>query len=139
MCKLQRFCNSAFETLGSTGLFEGVGSNPTVRRYIADLKPKSRLTLPSGLRRQFQVDVSFFLFFLVFFLYVDAAPGFLRGLEGRARAVNELGACYLRAGSLRAPREASVLVSSAPSDPGQKAPQISSPRVNAVDRGARTR
>ena len=46
--------------------------NPTVRRYIADLKPKSRLTLPSGLRRQFQVDVSFF----VFFLYVRRAPGF---------------------------------------------------------------
>ena len=94
MCKLQRFCYSAFETLGSTGLFEGVGSNPTVRRYIADLKPnKFWLTLPSGLRRQFQVDVSLFLIFFVFFLYVRRAPGFLRPMDkGRARDVRELGA-----------------------------------------------
>ena len=48
VCKLQGISESALETLGSTGLFEGVGSssssrndpNPTVRRYIADLKPK---------------------------------------------------------------------------------------------------
>ena len=93
MSKLQRIGDSAFETLGSTGLFEGVGSNPTVRRYIADLKPKSRLTLPSGLRRQFQVDVSLFLIFFVFFLYVRRAPGFSRPMDkGRARDVRELGA-----------------------------------------------
>ena len=96
--------------------------------------------LPSGLRRQFQVDVSLFLIFFVFFLYVRRAPGFSRPMDkGRARAVSELGACYLHAGSLRAPGEASVLVSNAQSDPGKKAPQISVPGVLAVDRGARTR
>ena len=88
MCKLQRFCYSAFETLGSTGLFEGVGSNPTVRRYIADLKPKSRLTLPSGLRRQFQVDVSFFCFFWHAGAPSDAPPPFLSPRDARVPSAN---------------------------------------------------
>ena len=112
-------------------------SNPTVRRQISGSTTDLR---PSGLRRQFQVDVSLFLIFFVFFLYVRHAPGFLRPMDkGRARAVGELVACYLRAVSLCAPGEASVLVSSAPKRSGQKAPQISSPRVLAVDRGANTR
>ena len=115
--------------------------NPTVRRHIFSRicnLTNRRLFLPSGLRRQFQVDVSFFCFFWHAGAPSDAPPPFFEP-AGRALAVSELSACYLRAGSLCAPREASVLVSSAPSDPGEKAPQISSPRVNAVDRAENTR
>ena len=81
----------------------------------------------------------FFVFFVLFFLCPGRAPVFLSHPEGRARAVGELVSYYLHQGSLGAPGEASVLVSSAPSDPGQKAPRISVPGVLAVDRGARTR
>ena len=76
MCKLQRFCDSAFETLGSTGLFEGVGSNPTVRRYIADLKPDIKVEFAE--RSKAPVSgrcLSFFDFFCIF-LSVRRAPGF---------------------------------------------------------------
>ena len=73
-CISQETTESALETLGSTGLFEGVGSssssrndpNPTVRIPISRICNLTQhgLKLPSGLRRQFQVDVSFFCFFL---------------------------------------------------------------------------
>ena len=136
MCKLQRFCDSAFETLGSTGLFEGVGSNPTVRRYIADLKPKSRLTLPSGLRRQFQVDVSLFLIFFVFFCPFDAPPAFLQARrpmdKGRARNVSETRHLISPCGVFTAPGEASVLVSSAPER--SRAEESSSDLISACPR-----
>ena len=93
MCKLQRFCYSAFETLGSTGLFEGVGSNPTVRRYIADLKPKIKVDFAERSKAPVSGRCLSFFDFFVFFLYVRRAPGFLRPMDkGRARDVRELGA-----------------------------------------------
>ena len=118
-CISQKISETAFETLGSTGLFEGVGSCSSTRTILTPRSvdiSSADLSISKAERSKAPVSgrCLFFLFFFVFFLYVDAAPGFLRGLEGRARAVNELGACYIRAGSLRAPGEASVLVSSAP-------------------------
>ena len=94
--------------LGSTGLFEGVEvfqRTATVRTPRSVDISSADLSISKAERSKAPVSgrCLFFLFFLVFFLYVDAAPGFLRGLEGRARAVGELGACYIRAWSLRAP------------------------------------
>ena len=140
VCKLQRFCYSAFETLGSTGLFEGVGSNPTVRRYIADLKPQIKVDFAE--RSKAPVSgrcLSFFDFFCIFFVRSTRPRLFETNGQGtrarRSRTRRLISPC----GVLTAPGEASVLVSSAPSDPGEKAPQISSPRVNAVDRAENTR
>ena len=82
---------SALETLECTGLFEGVEvfkdrdcSNPTVRRQISG----STTDLgPSGLRRQFQVAVSFFCIFFVRRCPVRRTPTFLRPTAGPARYV----------------------------------------------------
>ena len=79
--------------------------------------------MPSGLRRQFQVDVSLFLIFFVFFLYVRRAPDFLRPMDkGRARAVGELvAACYLRVGvSTRSRRSLRTRIEGTSAIPGRK-------------------
>ena len=133
--KISQIHFSSKETyLGSTGLFEGVEvfqRTATVRTPRSVDISSADLSISKAERSKAPVSgrCLFFLFFFVFFLYGRRAPGFLSPRDARAPAVGELGVCYLRAGSLRAPREASVLVSSAPSDPGQKAPQISVPGV----------
>ena len=77
--------------LGSTGLFEGVEvfqRTATVRTPRSVDISSADLSISKAERSKAPVSgrCLFFLYFSVFFLYVDAAPGFLRGLEGRARA-----------------------------------------------------
>ena len=148
VCKSQGINESAFETLGSTGLFEGVGSssssrndpNPTVRIPISRICNLTQhgLKLPSGLRRQFQADVSFFCFFCT-----TMARPTRRGLllvEGkrarRQRTRRLLSPCGV---STRSRRSLRTRTEGTSAGPGQNAPQISVPGVLAVDRGARTR
>ena len=137
-CILQKISQIHFSSketyLGSTGLFEGVEvfqRTATVRTPRSVDISSADLSISKAERSKAPVSgrCLFFLFFFLFFLYVDAAPGFLRGLEGRARVVNRLGACYIRGGLSALQEKPRYSYRAHQGDPGQKAPQISPPGV----------